>query len=406
MLHSFPAARTLALAALAVLPAAASAQSWEDAPPMSTPRTGAAWAVLDGRLYVMGGQSADGGLLGTAEVFTPGTGWAPIEDLRDARAGARAVVLDGAVYLVGGRDDEGASDDVDVYRPDEGDWDSGDGLDAERDGLAAGAVGGQLFVLGGATDGGALLASSEVLDGGDWSPYPAWTLAPARALAGSAEVGEAVVVAGGFSQFGPLDAVHRFVPGASPTVLAALPAARGGLALASNGSDVFAVGGRDAADVRLAHVDRLRPGASAWTALAALPEAREDAVAAVLGPDLYVAGGTGPFGTVFASVVRLPGAAVGLGDGPGQSPASTLVLDGPNPARGAVRLRYDLATGGPARLVVLDVRGREVAVLADGLSSAGPHRARWEAAGLPAGVYAARLTTPAGASAVRFVLVR
>ena len=405
MPHSFPAAHALALAALAVLAAPAAAQSWEDVPAMSTPRTGAAWAVLDGRLYVMGGRSAGGGLLGTAEVFTPGEGWSPIEDLRDARAGARAVVLGGAIYLVGGRDDEGASDDVDVYRPAEDDWDSGDNLDAERDGPAAGAAGGRLFVLGGATDGGALLASSEVYDGGDWSPYPAWTLAPTRALAGSAEVGGAVVVAGGFSQFGPLDAVQRFAPGAAPTALAALPSARGGLALASNGPDVFAVGGRDAADVRLASVDRLRPGAAAWTALTALPEAREDAVAAVLGSDLYVAGGTGPFGTVFASVVRLPDAAVGQDDAPGSTPTA-LALDGPNPARGAVRLRYSLAAGGPARLVVLDVRGREVAVLADGPAAAGPHRARWDAAGLPAGVYAARLTTPAGASAVRFVLVR
>ena len=406
MLHSFPAARTLALAALALLTVPASAQSWENAPAMSTPRTGAAWAVFGGRLYVMGGQSADGGLLGTAEAFTPGAGWAPIADLRYGRTGARAVVFDGAIYLVGGRDDEGASGDVDVYRPAEDEWDSGDGLDAERDGLAAGVVGGRLFVLGGATDGGALLASSEVFDGDGWSPYPAWTLAPTRALAGSAESGGAVVVAGGFSQFGPLDAVHRFVPDASPTALAALPSARGGLALASNGPDLFAVGGRDAADIRLAHVDRLRPGAAAWTALAALPEAREDAVAAVLGPDLYVAGGTGPFGTVFASVVRLPQAAVGQDDTPGEGPASTLALDGPNPARGAVRLRYSLAASGPARLVVLDVRGREVVVLADGPAAAGPHRARWDAAGLPAGVYAARLTTPAGASAVRFVLVR
>ena len=394
-----------ALVALAApVSAPASAQTWQAAPAMSTPRTGAAWAVLDGRLYVMGGRSAGGDLLRSAEVFTPGMGWAPIRDLRDARAGARAVVLGGAIHLIGGRDRDGPSDNVDVYRPARDDWESSNDLGAERDGLAAGTARGRLFVLGGATDGGALLGSAETFESGNWEPYPTWALAPARALAGSAEAGGAVVVAGGFSQFGPLAAVQRFVPGAGPVTLPALPAARGGLALASDGAALFAVGGRDATDARLASVDRLGAGAQAWVALPSLPEAREGAAAAVVGLDLYVAGGTGPFGTVLASVVRLGGVVVGVDDGPaGRSPVA---LDGPNPARGAVRLRFEAPEAGPVRLTVVDVRGREVAVLADGSAAAGLHRVRWDAAGRAPGIYAARLTTSAGASVVRFALVR
>jgi hypothetical protein len=196
------------------------------------------------------------------------------------------------------------------------------------------------------------------------------------------------------------------VPGQSPSALPALPSARGGLGLASTGGTLFAVGGRDAADARLTAVDRLLPGAPGWTALPPLPEAREGAVAAVLGTDLYVVGGTGPFGSVLASAVRLPNATVGVADGPPAGPSSTLALDGPNPARGAVRLRYEAAEAGPARLVVVDMRGREVAVLADGAAPAGRQTAVWDAAGRPAGLYAARLTTAAGVAVVRFVVVR
>ena len=45
--------------------------------------------------------------------------------------------------------------------------------------------------------------------------------------------------------------------------------------------------------------------------------------------------------------------------------------------------------------VFLDVTGRAVAVLAEGVRPAGWHEASWEATGLPSGVYVYRLDTPA-----------
>ena len=372
---------------------------------MSTPRTGAAWAVLDGRLYVIGGRSSGGVLLQSAEVFDPATGWSAIAPLEDPLAEARAVVLDEAIYLLGGRDAEGASDGVEVYRPDEDQWDSADNLGERRIGLAAGAVDDQLFVLGGAGRDGVLLTSAEQFQGGQWEPYPTWSLSPPRALAGSASLDGAIVVAGGFSGAGPLASVERFVPGEARESLPPLLQARGGLALATDGAALFAVGGRDAANGRTVRVERLEAEDDAWTALTPLPAAREGAAAAVLGADLYVVGGTGEFGTVFASMVRLANVTVGAEDGP-EPAAPALALAGPNPTRGPVRLRYTLLTPTEARLTVVDVRGREVAVLVQGSAAAGPHAATWDASGLPAGVYAARLTTPAGAAVVRFVVVR
>jgi hypothetical protein len=367
---------------------------------------GAAWAVLDGRLYVMGGQGPGGALLSSGEVFDPATGWSPIAGLRGARDGAKAVVLNGRIYLMGGRDEDGAEDDVDVYLPSQNRWESFDHMEEERDGLAAGVVGGQLYALAGASESGSLLTSCEAYDGDDWYEYTAWSVSPARALPGSVDFGGGLVVAGGFSTFGPLATVQRFTAGQAPSSLPALPSARGGLALATDGAALFAVGGRDAADALLASVDRLGPGATGWTGLTPLPEPREDAVAAVLGADLYVVGGSEPFGSVLASAVRLPGAAVASDDGPASVVQTALRLDGPNPTRGPVRLRFEAPDARPVRLVVIDVRGREVAVLADGAVPTGPQTAVWDASGLPGGVYAARLTTSAGTTAVRFVVVR
>ncbi len=62
----------------------------------------------------------------------------------------------------------------------------------------------------------------------------------------------------------------------------------------------------------------------------------------------------------------------------------------PNPARGAVTLAYDLVAPARTRLTLHDALGRQVAS-ADGPAEAGPHRARFDTAGLPAGLYLARL---------------
>jgi photosystem II stability/assembly factor-like uncharacterized protein len=74
----------------------------------------------------------------------------------------------------------------------------------------------------------------------------------------------------------------------------------------------------------------------------------------------------------------------------------------PNPFATATTLRYALAEGGPVRLAVYDVLGREVAVLAAGKVAAGVHEASFDAHDVPAGIYFVRLTAE-GASVTRRV---
>ena len=75
----------------------------------------------------------------------------------------------------------------------------------------------------------------------------------------------------------------------------------------------------------------------------------------------------------------------------------------PNPVRGAsALLPFETARAGPVHLVVVDVLGREVAVLVDGERPAGTQTARLDAGRLAGGVYVARLT--AGGQTVSRVL--
>jgi hypothetical protein len=57
-------------------------------------------------------------------------------------------------------------------------------------------------------------------------------------------------------------------------------------------------------------------------------------------------------------------------------------------------------------LVVHDVQGREVAVLADAMEAAGPHAVLFDVDGLRPGVYFCSLSTPEGTSTDRVVVVR
>ncbi len=68
----------------------------------------------------------------------------------------------------------------------------------------------------------------------------------------------------------------------------------------------------------------------------------------------------------------------------------------PNPFNPGTNLAFDLASNGPARLVIYDVKGRRVRTIHDGDLPAGRHPFRWDGRdnggrGVAAGVYVARL---------------
>jgi hypothetical protein len=63
----------------------------------------------------------------------------------------------------------------------------------------------------------------------------------------------------------------------------------------------------------------------------------------------------------------------------------------PNPFNPSTTMRYGLPEASTVELIVYDVLGREVAVLARGYTEAGYHTASWGSPNLASGVYFARL---------------
>ena len=84
-------------------------------------------------------------------------------------------------------------------------------------------------------------------------------------------------------------------------------------------------------------------------------------------------------------------------------PALSLAAPAPNPSRGGAAVRFT-TDGEVVRLSVVDLLGREVAVLADGALSPGAHARRLP--GLASGVYVMRLAGVSEVQAERFTVLR
>jgi hypothetical protein len=78
----------------------------------------------------------------------------------------------------------------------------------------------------------------------------------------------------------------------------------------------------------------------------------------------------------------------------------------PNPFNPSTVLPFVLETAGEARLSVFDLRGAQVALLAEGWHGAGRHQVRWEAGRLASGVYLAVLETAGQRRVQRITLLK
>ena len=78
----------------------------------------------------------------------------------------------------------------------------------------------------------------------------------------------------------------------------------------------------------------------------------------------------------------------------------------PNPTAGRTVVPVHVAVGGPLRVSVLDVLGREVAGVSDGHATPGVQEASFDAAGWAPGVYLVRVSTASGRAVRTFTVHR
>ncbi len=189
------------------------ADEWLELPALPAPRSGHVMAAVDGTLYVFGG--AEPGV----DVYAPDARrWTRrAAPAATARPGAAAAVLEGRIHLIGGLVDGVASARVDIYDPINDVWLRGPDLPEARAGLGAATLADAIHVFGGTDPADRQVAQDHyVLTAG----APAWAAAPPlpapRTDFAAATVDGAIIMVGGgagggfLGPFTSIDAVDVF----------------------------------------------------------------------------------------------------------------------------------------------------------------------------------------------------
>lgn len=149
-------------------------QHWEQAAPATLERNSAASAVLDGKMYVVGGRKKGKHAtnLRHLEVYdTKLDKWHSLQPLPQAVAGHAAVALNGKIYVTGGEafgkggnwKTGEAFSDVWAYDPVTDQWSREVSMPGPRHGHGTVAIDGQLYVIGGASKVGPQQTQASVL---------------------------------------------------------------------------------------------------------------------------------------------------------------------------------------------------------------------------------------------------
>ncbi len=212
--------------------------SWRLLPELPMPIHHGMSAVVDGRLFAIGGYSADDDTVDVVWELV-GEGWVEREPLPGPLAAAAAVTMDGSVYVVGGFPDSAmycydVADDTWTVLPRPG---------QEREHLAAVVHEGEIWAIAGRWL-GEIWDSVEIFDPSTetWRDGP--RLNEVRSGFGAATVGDRIIAVGGevFDPDVALDSVELYEDG-EWTVIDPLPYGLHGNPLVSIGSDVYLPGG-------------------------------------------------------------------------------------------------------------------------------------------------------------------
>jgi len=122
-------------------------------------------AVVNGRLYVIGGQTDSGNTSFTNTVFEydpATTNWVTKKPMPTARSAGAAAVVGNLIYVAGGRPPRGG--DFAVYDTSNDEWTTLPNLPTARNHLAACAIDGKVYVVGGRIQAGFTSAMTNILE--------------------------------------------------------------------------------------------------------------------------------------------------------------------------------------------------------------------------------------------------
>jgi N-acetylneuraminic acid mutarotase len=130
--------------------------SWTTLEPMPTARSGLGVAVVDGKIYAIGGQKGDE-VLNVTEEYDPVTNqWTSKTSMPTARSDFGIAVYQNKIYVIGGTNGSGIAAGesqltgvTEVYNPITDTWETKTSMPNPRQGLEANVVSDKIYLIGG-----------------------------------------------------------------------------------------------------------------------------------------------------------------------------------------------------------------------------------------------------------------
>ena len=262
--------------------------TWETRAPMPVKRQEIATAVLDGKVYVLGGYDEMRRSTATVEVYNPTTDtWAFARSLPLAVNHNAAAVAAGRLYSFGA----GAGQTF-VYNPNGNTWSSKASSHHVHGGTAAvGVINDKIYVAGGT--GTPTQRELEVYD----PVANTWTVRAPMSVARNHCAGGVIsgkfYVAGGRRADTSTNALEVYDPQTNSwSTRAPMPTARSGIAAAVVNNELWVFGGEDPGGFSInPEVEAYDPVTNTWRRLPDMPSPRHGIWASVIGNKIYMPGG-------------------------------------------------------------------------------------------------------------------
>jgi len=271
---------------------------------MPTARLGMGAAVVDGKVYVIGGFKDETSILDVVEVYDPvANSWNTKTPMPTARGGFGCAVVDGKIYAIGGTECGVVHlSIVEVYDPATDSWDNSTiiPMPTARNGAAACTVNGKIYVIGGTCQTGSLawagISTVEEYDPATntWTtkqnkPTPGWGLR-ACVLEGK------IYVTGGNVQYPNISAVLEVYDPVKDEweIKASMPEAKYSHSICALNERIYSFGGWDncATGPFYKKVEVYNPTTDIWTQGSDIPLTLGELSAVAVGNKIYIMGGT------------------------------------------------------------------------------------------------------------------
>ena len=157
-----------------------STDTWAKARSMNHARSGPAISVMNGKIYVMGGNgwsqipNHPGHYLSSMEVYNPKTNqWHEIGDMPDAKSRHTASVINRKIYVIGGffrgqGRDMKEFKTIEIYHPETGCWTQKLDMPTSKSGHTAEVIKAKIYIFNNADPDDAPFATVEVYDLGEF----------------------------------------------------------------------------------------------------------------------------------------------------------------------------------------------------------------------------------------------